>query len=72
MAKKESVIVEGNVTRFPDRDPNDHRNFLQAGPLPSLDEDPELPVVLPEVTEVVEDNVTTYLGRDPNDVRLVV
>lgn len=55
-----------------DADPNDPRYVALAGPLPSLNEDPELEVELKLVVETTVDNVTTFLGRDPNDVRLHV
>lgn len=55
-----------------DRDPNDPRNVPNADALGSLNEDPELPVVLPEVVDVEDGNAVVHLGVDPNDVRLKV
>lgn len=59
-----------NIRWHKDADPNDPRYVAWAGPLPSLDEEPELPVELKPVVQTTVDNVTTYLGRDQNDVRL--
>lgn len=62
----------GKIRWHKDADPNDPRFAALAGPLPSLNEEPEAELEVKKVVELnPREGVTTYLGRDPNDARLV-